>query len=112
MKKVALLTWLPSWRAGTPALSVTPTRPCENDATVNPLQQTLVRTLLRPKEHIGGTDKVLSTHILRCRHILFYLSLQPVHQVTSSQEDVSSESKIPRRHGMICLYERMESGLQ
>lgn len=29
MKKVALLTWLPSWRAGTPALSVTPTKPCE-----------------------------------------------------------------------------------
>ena len=32
MKKDALFTWLPSWRAGTPALSVTPTKPCEDVA--------------------------------------------------------------------------------
>ena len=38
MKKDARLTWLPSWRAGTPALSVTPTKPCEGSRGRQPEQ--------------------------------------------------------------------------
>ena len=95
MKKDALFTWLPSWRAGTPALSVTPTKPCEGFHRRQSIRQCTVNSLLRLCRSVQGGTRSSSAALRSVISVMRWSPLTACNYVASQgsqkEQAVSSE---------------------